>query len=91
MRLTRLSVFVLLVCVIAPAAEASIQSLGRFWVAGVSDDGNTVIGTGNDAAAGGGQVIVRWTPAAGLHTSGATAPDRAPTPASGPARPATSA
>jgi probable HAF family extracellular repeat protein len=72
MRTAQLAVPALIACLAAPcvamAAEASFQSLGRFWAAGVSDDGNTVIGTGNDAAAGGGQVIVRWTRATGVQT-----------------------
>jgi probable HAF family extracellular repeat protein len=50
-------------------AAASFEVLGRFWPAGVSDDGTTVAGTGNDPAAPG-QVMVLWTPAGGLRTAG---------------------
>jgi probable HAF family extracellular repeat protein len=53
----------------AKAAGASFEVLGNFWPAGVSDDGNTVAGTGNDPAAPG-QVLVLWTPTGGLRTAG---------------------
>src|SRR5687767_12107010 len=53
----------------SPTRAASSATLGRFWAAGVSDDGNTVAGTGHDPAAPS-QVIVRWTPGGGLQTAG---------------------
>ena len=53
----------------ARAAAASFEVLGRFWPAGVSDDGTVIAGTGSDPAAPG-QVMVLWTPAGGLRTAG---------------------
>ena len=50
-------------------AAVTFETIGTFWVAGVSDDGNTVAGTGHDPAAPG-QVMVLWTPTTGLRTAG---------------------
>lgn len=52
------------------AADASFEVLGRFWPAGVSDDGNTIAGTWIDPALQRGQVMSIWTPAGGLRTAG---------------------
>ena len=52
------------------AADASFEVLGPFWVAGVSDDGNSVTGTWIDPALSRGQVMALWTPAGGLRTAG---------------------
>ena len=66
--------FAWIVCVAAtaacalPATAASFEPLGQFWAVDVTDDGNSVVGTDNDPAAGGGQVIARWTPATGVRT-----------------------
>jgi probable HAF family extracellular repeat protein len=55
----------------APAYAAAVfEPMGRFWVAGVSDDGNVVAGTWNDPALGPGQVMSLWTPSGGLRTAG---------------------
>src|SRR4051794_14943740 len=51
-------------------AAPSFEVLGRFWPAGVSDDGNVVAGTWNDPALNRGQVMSLWTPAGGLRTAG---------------------
>lgn len=48
---------------------ARLRILGDFSPVGVSDDGNTVAGTGGDPAAPG-QVIVLWTAEGGARTAG---------------------
>jgi probable HAF family extracellular repeat protein len=66
------SILLIVLAAAAPASGesgASFEVLGRFWPAGISDDGNIVAGTGNDPAAPG-QVMVLWTPATGLRTAG---------------------
>ena len=66
----RALVIALSLCAPAAArAQHRFEVLGNFWPAGVSDDGNTVAGTGSDPAAPG-QVMVLWTPGGGLRTAG---------------------